>query len=556
MPIQVPLPQQTLRPIAGAIPLVPKQGQGALDIARGLGEVSSVAQNINHTQNLDAAAQAKQEQENQKAYAAAKAAAEKEQALIDVQEAEAQTQKDMRDQILNVKTRVGNAADGATGDMTAWSDQYQVKITQDMSDMARTIYQQRFGALNNSFLNEVAAHEAQQRGVAVSQSSLATIGAAKDLGASSYGNPDAIDEARKRIIEANQIHGKQIAADKTVIAFQTKNDLTDLHTRVFDNLAATNVDAAKAYFEKYKSEINGGSYDHFEKTIQIKDDLVPAQKLVDKLMTEHTTMDEKRQEVRNQLTGKQRENAMELIDKEDARFKEAQATQQKAVDDQAWRIFGETRNVSTLKSSAPAIYAGMSSNLIHVMEDLQKTSQERIMTDPATYLSLHDLAANDPTKFASTDLYQYANKLNMRELTELTGVQNKMATGATNGVTALINDIFAASEGMKDPVEKANFHIAVINRINAAQDISKAPLTPVQIQDIINTERAKTTTPGLLNKIPFIGQYFSGNQLPLDVRSIPLKEKQQIIEALAFKKIPATDDAIIAEYKKFHANDK
>lgn len=560
MAIQVPTPGVQLQNSRGGAPQISNPDRNLAGVATGLKQVGGALQDIGQDANRVSAAQ---DAANKRVSAEQLKAAEElrhKENLTKVLEAESLTQAIVRDHVAKMQTeRQGLNAKGVVEDSQTFFDDNIQQIADSLEDPdARLAYLQRATGIKDSTLDSLSSYTASQLNNALTAANTSSIASNIDFAAANAGNPKGIALGRENIIKAvenlNTAYGwaperKQYELEKALIA---------MHTQVFDNLASADPEAAKQYFKNNKEEM-GGNLDHFNETMKISDDLIPAQKLTDKLLREKTTFAEKYQAVRDNLTGKQRENAMQILRTEESAFNAEEKANTTALVNQAENIFAQTRNVTTLQSQFPALWAQLPGDVKLSMQDRQKTSQEQVVGDDATYLYLKQIAGLNPRAMAdpSFNIGLFAAKLSLKQLEDVNNDMIKIRSGQGLGVGTLVQEVNAATAGMELPgaiygtkkmtdTDKAQFFTAVTDKLNEIEQTQKSPVTPEQRKKVINDLSAEVTwTSGWtsLDKNTTIGQVLG---------SIPAGERKTIEANLKASGVAITDANIAKLYIKVH----
>jgi hypothetical protein len=414
------------------------------------------------------------------------------------------------------------------------------------------MYAKNAAQLRNSELDSISSYQAAQYNNALAESFQYGIQSNIDYGASNAGNPGAISNARADIIKnsANMENGGFWTHEKA--KYEEEQALLKMHTQVFDNLASADPAAAKAYYKDNEKEMKMDA-DHFNKVLAVHDDLVPAQKLVDKLMTEHTTFEEKEQAVRNTLEGQPRENAMRLLREAKSGFDQEAAATQAAYASSAYKQFGPTQTISAID---PGTWTRLTGEQQQALRDKERIAMngETEQTDKGDYLKLTQLAGLKPDQFMKEDLMLY--HLSVSDFKHFADQKQAIQTGAGKPIETFVQAINAASETL-NPDQKANFIMATTDKVNAHRDALKRDLTPQELKADISEMRSSLAwnnggIPVLHlfgNKTATVPELLSDPALFKSwIDSVPLEEKK-LIE----KNFPGADqETILRVYMKAH----
>lgn len=155
------------------------------------------------------------------------------------------------------KTRQGQYAKNATVDTaTWWKDRISKNIGTLGNTEAQRAYSQRATELQLQALHGVSNFEGQQLEIAHDQSWKADKVNTINMAASNP-TPLTVDSSMKEIKRFNAYQAARKGWKAEVLNAENDADITNLHTQVIQQLAATNKDQAAAYFELHKDEING-----------------------------------------------------------------------------------------------------------------------------------------------------------------------------------------------------------------------------------------------------------------------------------------------------------
>jgi hypothetical protein len=561
MAIQIPGPTQQLQTGGKGAPQISNpDSRNLLGLAQGADAVGKAAGQI--AQNERAVSEAQKAADEKLAEVQRKAAEELRMKtnITTATEAQNLTQSVIRDYTAKVQQeRRGLGAKGLTEDATTYLDDNIQQIGDAIEDPeARAMYVKAATQMKNSTLDSMSSFQAGQLNSALSSSLESSIASNVDFGAANTGNPQGIAIARANIVNAsaNMVNGGFWSPEEG--KYQEQKALATMHTQIFDNLAAIDPDAARKYKDDNIKEM-GGDLKHFADVLKVKDDLIPAQKLADKLIREKTPFAEKYQAIRDNLQGQQRENAMRIMKEYEQGFNDEEKATNAANVNQAEQLFAETRNVSDLQNKFPALWASLPGDVRLSMQDRQRTPQEQVVGDDVTYLWLKQQAGLNP-KFMidpSFNLGLYASKLNIQQLTDINKDLIAVRSGKGLGVGTLVQDVNAAVKSLEVPgrfygatgltsEEKADFFQSVSQKIEEVENETHLPVTSEQRKKIIDDLTADTVwTSGWtsLDKHTTLGSVLG---------HIPTGEKAQIKASLQSQGLPTTDEAIAKMYIKAH----
>ena len=160
-----------------------------------------------------------------------------------------------------VKNRQGESAKGLTKDAGDWWGKAAQDYSRDLSPMAQRMLQKSIAQQSVAASQSMGSFENQQLEVAQQASLKATTQASRDSAVSDSSDTN-IALQRQNIIAAWSTQAKKY--DAATLDQLVKNDLTQMHTSVFNKLFVENPSQAKLYYEVNQKEITG----------QVKDDIL------------------------------------------------------------------------------------------------------------------------------------------------------------------------------------------------------------------------------------------------------------------------------------------
>ncbi len=555
MPIQIPGQTQSLRPVSGAIPVLPAGGKGAGQIAAGLQQAGNAALGVDQAQFQEQQAEVAAQKRRQAENLQAQNELDRKKTATEIYQAESALSDMARSYTTTLQnTRRGSDAYGVTTDATDWWDNTIEQIGNTIEDNdTRDLFKQRSASLRESHLNSISSYEANQTNQALAESSAAKVSSSVSFAAANAGNPGAVAQSRKDVVEATDVQGKMFGWSKERRQFELEKNLTNLHAQVFQNLAASSPEAAKQYFEDFKSEIDGTQYDSFEKTLATSEYRIGGQRIVDELMGKNMTFDERRAAVKKQAEGEKRDYAMNLLDGEER----DQAAKVKAEDEAnrsyAYKLFGPTQKISAID---PVTWAKLPGEVQQALRDKERIAKEgqKATTDLGTFDKLNLLAGLDPDKFLRVDLMTV--KLSDEDFKHFSNMRNQIINGSSKSVSTLVQAIGAATTGMHEP-EKDAFSRAVFDRINKDQGAAKRELNSGEVKTIIQEMRSSIAwnNGGLMSYIGFGNETTSVPALLADPKlfdkflaTIPATEKAQMLNSFP----NADPETVLRVYMKAH----
>lgn len=160
-----------------------------------------------------------------------------------------------------IKNRQGEAAKGLTKDAGDWWGKAAQDYSKDLSPMAQRMLQKSIAQQSIAASQSMGNFENQQLEVAQQVSLKATTQASRDSAVSDSSDTN-INLQRQNIIAAWSTQAKKY--DPATFDQLVKNELTQMHTAVFNKLFVENPSQAKLYYEVNQKEITG----------QVKDEIL------------------------------------------------------------------------------------------------------------------------------------------------------------------------------------------------------------------------------------------------------------------------------------------
>ncbi len=538
MPIQIPGQTQSLRPVSGAIPVLPAGGKGAGQIAAGLQQAGNAALGVDQAQFQEQQAEVAAQKRRQAENLQAQNELDRKKTATEIYQAESALSDMARSYTTTLQnTRRGSDAYGVTTDATDWWDNTIEQIGNTIEDNdTRDLFKQRSASLRESHLNSISSYEANQTNQALAESSAAKVSSSVSFAAANAGNPGAVAQSRKDVVEATDVQGKMFGWSKERRQFELEKNLTNLHAQVFQNLAASSPEAAKQYFEDFKSEINGDQYDSFEKTLATSEYRIGGQRIVDELMGKNMTFDERRVAVKKQAEGEKRDYAMNLLDGEERDQTAKAKAEDEANRSYAYKLFGPTQKISAID---PVTWAKLPGEVQQALRDKERifAAGQKEETNLGNFDVLNKMAALNPDAFIRMDLMTV--KLSTEDHKHFSNMQNQIMTGAGKSVSTLAQAIDASEESL-DPKQRDSFARAAYDRIDQTQSALKRELSPAERKKVLDDLRTEQVDPNT----GFLGFFQKKANLGVNIGRIPADQKAKIEADLRARNIPVSDAII------------
>lgn len=454
----------------------------------------------------------------------------------------------------SIQNRKGQNAWGVTQDVHDWFDKAAPKYSDALeNDAQRRAFAATFDSVRTQGLETTGKFEADQRTASVNESGKDSIQASINLAAADHNNPATIDGAKSDITKRIQLLGVLNGWSPEVQTAQMTNALTDLHKQVIQALVDENPDHAKAYYDANKNEIAGQDRDVIDKVIREGTIRQIGQQATDQIMTQGLNETAALAEARSKYTGQQQD---EVVRRVQERYAEADAIRerdQKTAGDAAWNAFSKGGSITAVPTTTLAGMDGKDRIALQKEAQAQATGKN-VDTDWTTYYGLRAMASQDPTKFSSTDMRLYYDKLGPDQRKELIDIQDQVKKGGSNDVQSLNEQLAQTHEIMKwgnsDADKKGAFDSAVTRELAVQQGTIGRKLTYDERQKVIDRMSIQGNYPGgpWFHTAHFSDVAGTENADKFQPK-IPDDEAAKIKAALQRRNMPVTDDAVMRLYK-------
>ena len=422
------------------------------------------------------------------------------------------------------KERTNDKAKGLINDVDKWWSEAAANAGKGLDPLSRSIVTK---ALKQSSLQARAAagqFEQQQLEVAADTSWNAAKVTAKSTaaanpfvmvpGSDADGNPTMITGVDAALADLRQKNAeyvvrKGLTGTKVLEALNLK-DTTELHTQVLQGLARNDPDAARVYFDKYKSEINGEQHAEIQSVVQTSSRQRTAQTFADSVMAQGLELDAALSEARKNYSG---EDEVSVVNEIKTRFGEKEVIETRQAKQTAKTAWSQL----LAKGSVSGIDPGVMSELRRVAPEEERQMRDWLdakrrqskaeaegQQDPDefgrfyTYFTM----ATDPSsagQFANMDLTKvqpYVSKQHLAQLVALQGginkndaktmqlqTQIKTALNITKSAILQAGIDMTPKEGSKQATEFNNFMGGLTMALTQAQAAQPdKPLTPDQLR--------------------------------------------------------------------------
>lgn len=469
---------------------------------------------------------------------------------------------DLKDQYLQfeqgVRQRRGTQAWGVTNDASTWWDKNTQTISDNLqNDRQRNIFMHSASNLRSASLTSISQYENEQQHQSVEDSAKASITGSINIAAANPTDPAILAQSKSDVLKRIQVIAQVNGWTPERYVVEQGNALTDLHKQVIQSQIDTNPDAARAYFDANKSQINGMDRDVIDKEIRVGTIRQIGQQASETIMAQGLPESQALSQARAKYTGEQQD---EVVRRVKERYADIDMTRERAQNDAAdaaWQQWSKTKSLSTVPTSTLNAMDGRMRDALE-KEDAAHASGADIRTDWSKFYDLRQMAATAPNQFATTDIREFFPDLNPAQREQLIDLQNQVKGNNSSDVQTLNEQLSRAHEllnwSASDGQKKGQFDSAALTAIDAAQKANGGKkLTFDDRQKVIDRMMVTGSYPG--------GNWFSADRFyqasgttkeSQFTPKVPEEDRAQIEAALTRKQIPITDNAVMRIYKLAH----
>lgn len=385
---------------------------------------------------------------------------------------------------------------------------------------------------------------------------------------SSASDPALVAIELEKAVSAIATNAPRLGLGPEAIEAQVRAVQSQTHVGVISKLLADENDqAAQAYFEAAKSQIDGEVIDQVVKALDEGTLRGQAQKTADEIIRAGGTLTEQLEKTKG-LEPKLRDQVEQRLEHKDAVTKRAKAEEKEADMRSAYDILDRTPNVAKIPPTLWTSFDGGTRSAM-LSYATRRAKGEPIETDLATYYQLMVGAGVDPTGFAADNLLRYRHKLDEGDFKQLAGLQLSIKNGDAKATEKelgpfrtrgqVLEDTLTA-HGM-DPNAKANTEegkaIAQLRRmldrrVELLQGTTGKKASNEDIQAELDALLSRSVrVPGSWWNIFPGGKSFTDTDkrlLDLTVGDIPSVERSQIEAALKARNQPVSDATVLNLY--------
>lgn len=159
------------------------------------------------------------------------------------------------------KQRKGQAAWGVAKEAGQWWDKEASRVSEQLSNpRQKYLFGQKVAQMRGLSVGQFSGYEAGERRASLDQSAQASIVSSINMAAANPLNVELLNATKGDILKRNQVRAQINGWAPEMAEAQRMTDLTNLHKQVIQGLVRDNPEAAQAYFEANKAEINGSEH--------------------------------------------------------------------------------------------------------------------------------------------------------------------------------------------------------------------------------------------------------------------------------------------------------
>jgi hypothetical protein len=226
-----------------------------------------------------------------------------------------------------------------------------------------------------------------------------------------------------KAVTAIKTTGPGLGLGPEAIAAKVQAVQSQTHVGVISTLLAKENDqAASAYFEATKGQIDGDKQDGIIKALDEGTLRGSSQREADKIIGEGGTLTEQRAKAKALTDPKLRDQVEQRLEHNDAVMDREQREATESAMRGGYDILDQTGDVTKIP---PALWTSYSGGTRSAMMEyaIKRAKGTPVETDYPTFYSLMQHAGDHPETFASVNLLQYRNKLDDSEFKQLAGLQ-------------------------------------------------------------------------------------------------------------------------------------
>lgn len=453
----------------------------------------------------------------------------------------------------------GQNVDGYGPAAEAWWKSAAETYGKDLDPRAKTLVSKSLTQKQLQAINSVGSFVNAEKERHADETYAADVATTIQFGVTSGDVASTAEQIREK---AAVVGARKGWTTEQVQAEQQKN-LSAMHLAQISKLAETNAQAAQAYYDANKAEVNFAQQPRVEQVLKGEVDNQFATQEAARLAA--MPLKEQLAEASKITDPQRREKTLTQIRNNYALVKQAEQEAESRASDQAWQLFAQGKKIPE------AVLASMDGRNRVQLQEAQRTRAERaaagtaVKTDWATYIDVRErLAAGE-----RVDLRTLTEKIGPAQMEQLLDIQSSAAKSGGKQDSMLTDEarlngalVALSIDKRKNPQEAAAVMTAIERRINAASAAKgNRELTPkekeVEIDSVVldkiyldkigpDPQKPKS----LVSPEELASAYVNVRGKSYPITYVPKIERTKIMVALKENARPITEQAIVEEYLK------
>lgn len=562
MAIRVPAQQTQINPLGTPNVRLPQGPSQARGVSQGLREASASAQRVEDS-IVEARIQLQVKRNTERVFTAENG----------LRDAARQFQAQMETE------RRGHTASGVTEETDKFFEDLVAKTANDLeNDAQREAFMRSAEPIRGRHLDMMANFEAGQLDAAVSAAAqaranslveeaagtLPIIGTNED-GEVTVSETEAFNLTRAELISTVTAEVQRNGGNEEQVRRAVLDTLTTAHRERIDNMRHDNPEAARAYYEQSKSEINPTDYDAIEESLRNSDQTVAAQRAYDSLIAEFgPDIDAAFTEAGKRHKGFIRDDVQRRLGNEKNRRANLQTEIENVATDEAYDQFIVGHRVDDIDREVWEKLPGQTKDsLIDQERAWWAAGSEDVETNSDVFVQLYTMGTDpDPeirAAFTQVNIPAlWGGNLAVGDRNMLIQMQDRIKEGQSASVRTDAQIVADATRGM-DPNAQLGFIRTVTDAVDSRG--GRGEITDKDYEDLVARHRAEVTYKSSLFGLfqstvtgadiaGMTDEEFADFRAEFEASEIPAQDREDIGAALqrANPPIPVTDENLIRWY--------
>ena len=367
------------------------------------------------------------------------------------------------------RTRQGRNAEGLTAEAEAWWEEAKTRHAANLSPRAQQLVNRSLGQARLSGISALSRYQDQELERSADQSTAAAIGVEIQR-AATVGDPAEADVARRVINDHLAAMGarKGWSAEEYQVESLRYTDM--LHKRMIDNLVDANPEAALAYFEANREEIDASAHSRIEEMVAG----AAAEQKAEQLVAGMASLPYAQQlEQAGAIDDpKVRRAALDRVRQQQQDLQVARAEQERAASDQIWQMIANGAGMRQLPASVLAQMDGRERQQVtdHFRAQRERAAAEAagrsVQTDWTLYTQLREMPKEE---FLRTRLSTYVDRIAGPQMEQLLDLQDRLRTPARESEAVSMEQQLSATTAALalQPEERGQFQSTFFAEVQA-----------------------------------------------------------------------------------------